>query len=93
MTLCLLHEITRIPSTSISFGIEGRAKFVEVHVWASDVPIKYLDGLEVKIRQTLKKILKRGIDMKRLHSIIDQSELSVCTHSVSFTSPHGRFRI
>jgi Zn-dependent M16 (insulinase) family peptidase len=93
MIFRLLQEITRIPSTSISFGSQGRAKFVELHVSASDVPIKYLDSLEVKIRKTLKKILKRGIDMKRLHSIIDQSELSVRTHSVLFTSSHERFRI
>jgi Zn-dependent M16 (insulinase) family peptidase len=93
MTLCFLRDLTRIRSTSISFGSEGRAKFEEFHVWVSDVPIKYLDSLEVKIRKTLRKILKRGIDMKWLHSIIDQSELAVRTFCVVCFTPHERLCI
>jgi hypothetical protein len=82
-----------IPSTSISFGFKGRAKFVEVSIRASDVPIKYLDSFEVKIRETLRKSLECGLDMKCLHSIIDRSELSVRTHSELSTAPHERFLV
>jgi hypothetical protein len=87
---CLPQEIMRIPSTSISFSFKGRGKFVEVCIRASDVPIKYLDNLDVKIRKTLKKLLKRRLDMESLHAMVDQNELSVRTHSGLFTSNRER---
>jgi len=58
-------------STSIEMGDAPRATFTELRITMSGVPMKYLDRLETKMRRTLRLIIRRGIDMKRLHSIID----------------------
>lgn len=38
----------------------------------SDVPVKYLDRLESRLRKALRRIAKQGLDMKRIHAIIDR---------------------
>jgi len=58
-------------STSIGTGDVSRATFTELHITMSDVPVKYLDCLENKVRENLRSIIRKGIDMKRLHAIMD----------------------
>lgn len=72
-----LSYILILYSTGISFEYVARATFVELCVSLTDVPLKHLPYLEHKLRRTIRKILKQGIDMKRLHDIIDINELSV----------------
>ncbi|KIM20884.1 hypothetical protein M408DRAFT_30019 [Serendipita vermifera MAFF 305830] len=69
-----LVDIANPYCTSIGIGSTARAKFTEIHVTLSDVPTKYLGNLEIKLRKILQKIARQGLDMKRMHSIIDRVE-------------------
>jgi hypothetical protein len=53
----------------------------------SDVPIKYLDRLESRVRKTLRGIVKQGFDMKRIHAIIDRDERMVSRVFVNVHAP------
>lgn len=74
----LNKELVDIPfpyCTSISVGGETRATFSEMHISMTDVPLKHLYNVESRLRSAVKRIIKQGIDMKRLHAIIDRDEL------------------
>jgi hypothetical protein len=43
----------------------------------SDVPTAYLDGMEIKLRKTLRKIVKKGVNIERMRDIIDRNILGV----------------
>ncbi|PVF93786.1 hypothetical protein CPB86DRAFT_714671 [Serendipita vermifera] len=61
--------------TSIDIGTLSRAKFRETHITMSDVPTAYLDGMEIKLRKTLRKIAKKGVNIERMRDIIDRNAL------------------
>ncbi|KAG8804325.1 hypothetical protein FRC16_009538 [Serendipita sp. 398] len=74
----LNKELVDLPSpycTSISMDSVTRATFTELHVTMSDVPLRHLDRMENILRKSLKKVLKRGVDLSRMRTLIDRDEL------------------
>ena len=51
---------------------------INLEIWITSVPIKYLDTFNEKLTTSLKLIVENGIDMQRMAMIINRDERQVC---------------
>ncbi|EJD03900.1 uncharacterized protein FOMMEDRAFT_19228 [Fomitiporia mediterranea MF3/22] len=58
--------------TYIYFDEETRPDFVDLPVYVGSVPMEHLDTFHERLTKSLNKIVKEGIDMKRMKMVIDR---------------------
>ncbi len=67
------------PSSSyFYFCTDVYATNVNLDIWITSVPIKYLETFNEKLTTSLKLIVENGIDMQRMAMIINRDERQVC---------------
>lgn len=64
-------------STSISVGSNTRPKFIEISIFMTGVPVRHLDTMEKRLRKALRKIVTKGIDIEKIHTILDRYSVMV----------------
>ncbi|KAH8114457.1 Metalloenzyme, LuxS/M16 peptidase-like protein [Phellopilus nigrolimitatus] len=60
--------------TNIFFQEEVSAKFIQLSIGVSSVPIEHLDTFNEKLKHSLNVIIEDGIDMARMASVIDRDQ-------------------
>ncbi|KAF8078531.1 Metalloenzyme, LuxS/M16 peptidase-like protein [Lyophyllum atratum] len=58
----------------IYFGEDTCATRVDLPIYIGSVPTDQLDGFDVKLKESFKRIVKEGIDMKRMAMVINREE-------------------
>ena len=51
--------------------------FVDLPVYVGSVPTEHLDSFHEKLTESLKKIVKIGLDMTRMKMVIDRDQRQV----------------
>jgi len=64
-------------STYIYFSEETRATRVSLPIYIGSVPTAHLDAFDEKLKDSLKRIVKEGIDMERMRMVINRDERQV----------------
>jgi hypothetical protein len=64
-------------STCIYFGEETRASLVDLQIYIGSVPTEHQDRFHDMLKASFQRIVKDGIDMKRMAMIISRDERQV----------------
>ena len=64
-------------STFIYFGEDIRATLTDLYVYIGSVPTEHLDSLDLKLKESLRRIVKEGIDLERMTRVINREERQV----------------
>ncbi|GLB36235.1 putative insulinase (Peptidase family M16) [Lyophyllum shimeji] len=67
-------EIEHPLCSYIYFGEETCATRVDLPIYVGSVPTDQLDNFDVKFKESLKRIVEEGIDMKRMAMVINREE-------------------
>ncbi|KAK7463673.1 hypothetical protein VKT23_005614 [Stygiomarasmius scandens] len=67
-------EIESPLCTYIYFSEETRATRVSLPIYIGSVPTAHLDAFDEKLKDSLKRIVKEGIDMERMQMVINRDE-------------------
>lgn len=67
-------EIENPLCTYIYFGEDTRATSVDMPVYVGSIPTEHIDGFDVKFRDSLKRIVREGIDMQRMAMVINRDQ-------------------
>jgi hypothetical protein len=73
-------------STYIYFTENVRTTLVDLPIYVGSVPTEHLDTFDEKLKESLMRIVKEGIDMDRMLMVINRDERQVC----NFLVFHGR---
>lgn len=66
-----------LPSTYIYFSEDTRATRVSLPIYVGSVPAEHLDTFDQKLKASLERIVKEGIDMERMAMVIKREERQV----------------
>jgi Zn-dependent M16 (insulinase) family peptidase len=77
-------------STYIYIGVELRATLSDLMIYVGSVPTEHLDTLDAKLHESLRRIVKEGVDLNRMRMVIDRDERQVFFH---FMPPFQHFKI
>lgn len=64
-------------STYIYIGVDGRATFSDLMIYVGSVPTEHLDTLDARVHESLRRIVKEGVDLNRMKMVIDRDERQV----------------
>ncbi len=64
-------------STYIYLGVEVRATLSDLMIYVGSVPTEHLDTFEAKLHESLRRIVKEGVDLNRMRMVIDRDERQV----------------
>ncbi|THV04852.1 hypothetical protein K435DRAFT_774162 [Dendrothele bispora CBS 962.96] len=67
-------EIESPLCTYIYFSEDTRATRVSLPIYIGSVPVAHLDTFDRKLKESLKRIVKQGIDMDRMQMVINRDE-------------------
>lgn len=84
-----LVEIDEPYCTDIYLDVNGRSTSI-LSISASSVPTERLDEMTTKVREVLSKVATDGLDMQRMHSIIERDRLKVRLLSSTKIRAHSR---
>lgn len=70
-------EIAEPLCTWVGFYENTRASFIELAVYFGSVPTEHVDGLDKKFKKSLQRIVKDGMDMERVKSVLKKDRLKV----------------
>jgi len=64
-------------STYIYIGVELRATLSDLMIYVGSVPTEHLDTFDAKLHESLRRIVKEGVDLNRMRMVIDRDERQV----------------
>jgi len=64
-------------STYIYIGVELRATLSDLVIYVGSVPTEHLDTFDAKLHESLRRIVKEGVDLNRMRMVIDRDERQV----------------
>ena len=64
-------------STYIYFAESVRATLVDLEIYVGSVPSEHLDTFDEKLKASLERIVKEGVDMERMLMVINRDERQV----------------
>jgi hypothetical protein len=64
-------------STYIYIGVELRATLSDLMIYVGSVPTEHLDTFDAKLHESLRRIVKDGVDLNRMRMVIDRDERQV----------------
>ena len=64
-------------STFIYFGEDIRATLTDLYIYIGSVPTEHLDSLDLKLKESLRRIVKEGVDLERMTRVINREERQV----------------
>ncbi|KAF8507185.1 Metalloenzyme, LuxS/M16 peptidase-like protein [Russula emetica] len=76
-TAPLNKEFVEIESplcTYIYIGVELRATLSDLMIYVGSVPTEHLDTFDAKLHESLRRIVKEGVDLNRMRMVIDRDE-------------------
>lgn len=76
-TAPLNKEFVEIESpfcTYIYIGSEIRATLTDLMIYVTSVPTEHLDTLDAKLHESLRRIVKEGVDLNRMKMVLDRDE-------------------
>jgi hypothetical protein len=77
---------SQVGSTYIIFDISDRASQADLCIYIGSVPTEHLDTFDDRLKDSLKRIVKEGIDMDRMSRVINRDERQViCVFVVSYS--------
>jgi hypothetical protein len=64
-------------STYIYIGVELRATLSDLMIYVGSVPTEQLDAFDAKLHESLRRIVKEGVDLSRMKMVLDRDERQV----------------
>jgi hypothetical protein len=64
-------------STYIYIGVELKATLSDLMIYVGSVPTEHLDTFDAKLHESLRRIVKEGVDLNRMRMVIDRDERQV----------------
>jgi hypothetical protein len=64
-------------STYIYFGEDARNSLVDLPIYIGSIPTAYLNQVPERLKESFQRIIKDGIDMKRMAMVISRDERQV----------------
>ena len=64
-------------STYIYIGVEVRATLSDLMIYVGSVPTEHLDTFDAKLHESLRRIVKDGVDLNRMRMVLDRDERQV----------------
>lgn len=64
-------------STYIYIGSELRATVSDLMIYVVSVPTEHLDTFDAKLHESLRRIVKEGVDLNRMKMVLDRDERQV----------------
>lgn len=64
-------------STYIYIGVDIRATLSDLTIYVGSVPTEHLDTFDTRLHESLRRIVKEGVDLNRMKMVIDRDERQV----------------
>lgn len=79
-------------STYIYIGVDLRATLSDLMIYVGSVPTEHLDTFDAKLHESLRRIVKEGVDLNRMRMVIDRDERQVFFHFVIVSTFYNGFQ-
>lgn len=76
-SLYLQLLLLKIHSSYIYFGEDTRATYVDLPIYVGSVPAEHMYDFDEKLKKSLQKVVKEGMDMERMNMVINRDERQV----------------
>jgi uncharacterized protein YPO0396 len=79
-------------STYIYIGVDLRATLCDLMIYVGSVPTEHLDTFDAKLHESLRRIVKDGVDLNRMRMVLDRDERQVFFRFITVSTLYNSFQ-